>query len=74
MAKIIPAGKGRFMVRKVKRKYAFEVPDVPREEAEYLELVYSFRFPALPSGISGQTFSRWGCVLCCVCGVWCVCV
>ncbi len=58
MARIIPAGKGRFMVRRAKRKYAFEVPDVPREEAEYLELVYSYRFPALPADISGQTFSR----------------
>ena len=58
MSRVIPHGKGRFLVKKVRRKYAFEVPDVPRDEAEYLELVYSYKFPPLPQDCSGKTFSR----------------
>ncbi|ORX49875.1 hypothetical protein DM01DRAFT_363903 [Hesseltinella vesiculosa] len=39
------------------RKYAFELPGVPRE-AEYLKAVYGYNEPALPEQLSGRTFSR----------------
>ena len=39
---IIPRSKGQgFRCKQVKRKYAFEHQDVPREESEYLKVVYS---------------------------------
>jgi hypothetical protein len=66
MARIIPHGKGRFLVRKVRKNYAFEVPDVPRVESEYLELVYSFKFPPLSTELSGKTFSRCVDMLACL--------
>ena len=37
--------------------YAFEIEDVPTE-ADYLEVVYSSKHPALPSDLRGETFSR----------------
>lgn len=46
--------------RKVKpstRKYAFELPDVPKE-AEYLKLLYPYDKPALPMETEGDSFSR----------------
>ncbi|KAK5939515.1 DNA-directed DNA polymerase alpha catalytic subunit pol1 [Knufia obscura] len=46
--------------RKVKpstRKYAFELPDVPKE-AEYLKLLYPYDKPALPMEQEGETYSR----------------
>lgn len=46
--------------RKVKpcvRKYAFELPDVPKE-AEYLKLLYPYENSALPMDLQGETFSR----------------
>jgi DNA polymerase alpha subunit A len=58
MERIIPRGQGSYKVGAVDRKYAFEVPDVPRHEAKYLLLKYSFRFPPLPTDLSGTTFSR----------------
>ncbi|KAK2740212.1 DNA-directed DNA polymerase alpha catalytic subunit pol1 [Myotisia sp. PD_48] len=39
------------------RKYAFELPDVPKE-AEYLKLMYSYTKPTLPIDITGESFSR----------------
>jgi DNA polymerase alpha subunit A len=59
VVKVVPPGKGKFMVKKVRKNYAFELPGVPRHETEYLELKYSFKFPALPSDISGRTFSKY---------------
>lgn len=38
MGKLIPPDKGAFGSRPVKLKYAFEVPDVPRGETEYLQV------------------------------------
>ncbi|EEB06508.2 DNA polymerase alpha catalytic subunit [Schizosaccharomyces japonicus yFS275] len=38
-------------------KYAFELPDVPAE-TEYLHVLYSYKYPAFPFDLSGQTFSR----------------
>ncbi|KAK5104987.1 DNA-directed DNA polymerase alpha catalytic subunit pol1 [Lithohypha guttulata] len=46
--------------RKVKpstRKYAFELPDVPKE-SEYLKLLYPYDKPALPIETEGDSFSR----------------
>lgn len=46
--------------RKVKpstRKYAFELPDVPKE-AEYLKLLYPYDKPAIPMETEGDSFSR----------------
>jgi DNA polymerase alpha subunit A len=39
------------------KKYAFEHLDVP-ESAQFLEVQYSAKFPALPSDLQGETFSR----------------
>ena len=41
----------------VSRKYAFELPDVPRE-GSYLKVKYGFDEPALPADVSGSTFCR----------------
>eukprot|EP00095_Tigriopus_kingsejongensis_P006205 snap_masked-scaffold252_size238019-processed-gene-1.18 protein:Tk06205 transcript:snap_masked-scaffold252_size238019-processed-gene-1.18-mRNA-1 annotation:"dna polymerase alpha catalytic subunit" len=38
-------------------KYAFEYTDVP-DSADYLEVQYDPQFPALPSNLTGETFSR----------------
>ena len=46
--------------RKVKpctRKYAFELPNVPKE-GEYLKLLYPYDKNALPMDLQGETFSR----------------
>lgn len=41
---IIPRGEGQgFRCKSVKRKYAFEIETVPREETEYMKVVYSAR-------------------------------
>ena len=38
-------------------KYAFEYFDVPKE-ADYLQVMYSAKYPALPSNLTGETFSK----------------
>ncbi|CAO3592284.1 unnamed protein product [Absidia cylindrospora] len=40
-----------------KRKYAFELEDVPAE-SDYLKIQYSFKDPELPADINGLTYSR----------------
>ncbi|KAJ9098951.1 hypothetical protein QFC19_006175 [Naganishia cerealis] len=50
--------KGVFGIKKVLRKYAFELPDIPRGENEWYKVVYGFDQPALPSNIEGATFSK----------------
>lgn len=50
----------KVMTRKCKpstRKYAFELPDVPKE-AEYLKLLYPYDKPVLPMEQQGDTYSR----------------
>ncbi|KAK0623623.1 hypothetical protein B0T14DRAFT_428209 [Immersiella caudata] len=47
-------------VHKIKpctRKYAFELPDVPKE-TQYLKLLYPYTKPALDMNLKGETFSR----------------
>ena len=39
------------------RKYAFELPDIPRE-GEYLKLLYPYDKPVLPVDTTGETFSH----------------
>lgn len=58
MIRVVPPGKGQYRTRKVTKNYAFEMPNVPREETTYIELVYGFKFPPLPTDFSGKTFSR----------------
>ncbi|EIW58350.1 DNA-directed DNA polymerase alpha catalytic subunit POL1 [Trametes versicolor FP-101664 SS1] len=50
----IKAFKGKF----VKRKYAFGEKDVPREEKQWLKVVYGFNEPQLPNTASSPNFSR----------------
>jgi len=43
--------------RPVEKLYAFEHSDIP-DSGQYLEVVYSSQFPALPPDLTGETFSR----------------
>ncbi|KAI9281846.1 DNA polymerase family B-domain-containing protein [Sporodiniella umbellata] len=47
----------KYASKKVSRKYAFELPDVP-SESDYLKVLYSYEQPALTGNESGKTFSR----------------
>lgn len=52
--------KMKINTRKVKpcnRKYAFELPDVPKE-SEYLKLLYPYDKTTLPMDLQGETFSK----------------
>ncbi|KAI0285993.1 DNA polymerase alpha catalytic subunit [Russula aff. rugulosa BPL654] len=42
----------------VKRRYAFGESDVPREETQWLKVVYGFEEPQIPANVSSPTFSR----------------
>lgn len=44
-------------IKPCSRKYAFELPDVPKE-GDYLKLLYPYTKPALPNDQTGDTFSR----------------
>jgi DNA polymerase alpha subunit A len=44
-------------IKPCSRKYAFELPDVPKE-ADYLKLLYPYDKPAIPMDHQGETFSR----------------
>jgi DNA polymerase alpha subunit A len=50
----------QFAAKMVKRNYAFELPDIPREEHEYLKCVYPARFGPVPKEVAmgGRTFRR----------------
>ncbi|OJT03335.1 DNA polymerase alpha catalytic subunit [Trametes pubescens] len=50
----IKSFKGKF----VKRKYAFGEKDVPREEKQWLKVVYGFNEPQLPNTASSPNFAR----------------
>ena len=47
----------KFTSRRVTRRYAFDQSDVP-QESEYLQVMYSADYEALPMNASGKTFSR----------------
>lgn len=46
-----------FGCKRVQRRYAFEIPDIP-VEADYVKLVYPFSSPALVTTGTGRTFSH----------------
>lgn len=48
---------GMHKIKPCTRKYAFELPDVPKE-GEYLKLLYPYDKSVLPMDIKGETFSR----------------
>ena len=47
----------KFSSKRVTKKYAFELPDVP-SECEYLEVMYSAEYPAPPMNDKGRSYSR----------------
>ncbi|KAF4213684.1 hypothetical protein CNMCM8980_009275 [Aspergillus fumigatiaffinis] len=48
---------GMHKIKPCTRKYAFELPDIPKE-AEYLKLLYPYDKPTLPMETKGETFSH----------------
>ncbi|KAF1813024.1 DNA polymerase alpha catalytic subunit [Eremomyces bilateralis CBS 781.70] len=44
-------------IKSSSRKYAFELPDIPKE-ADYLKLLYPYNKPAIPMDLKGETFSH----------------
>jgi DNA polymerase alpha subunit A len=48
---------GSYKIKACTRKYAFELPDVPKE-ADYLEVLYPYDKPPLSTDLTGETFSR----------------
>jgi len=48
---------GMFKIKACTRKYAFELPDVPRE-AQYLKLLYPYTKPQIDMDAKGETYSR----------------
>lgn len=48
---------GMHKIKPCTRKYAFELPAIPRE-GEYLKLLYPYDKPALPVDLQGETFSH----------------
>ncbi|KAJ5333906.1 uncharacterized protein N7506_007689 [Penicillium brevicompactum] len=49
---------GMHKIKPSKRKYAFEMPGVPKEETDYLKLLYPYDKPVLPMETKGETFSN----------------
>ncbi|KUI54328.1 DNA polymerase alpha catalytic subunit [Cytospora mali] len=48
---------GMFKIKACSRKYAFELPDVPKE-AQYMKLLYPYTKPQIDAGTTGETYSR----------------
>ncbi|PHH86322.1 hypothetical protein CDD83_10414 [Cordyceps sp. RAO-2017] len=48
---------GMYKIKACSRKYAFELPDVPKE-TQYLKLLYPYNKPQIDMNASGETFSR----------------
>ncbi|KAK8139222.1 DNA polymerase alpha catalytic subunit [Apiospora sp. TS-2023a] len=48
---------GMHKIKACTRKYAFELPGIPKE-AQYLKLLYPYNKPALPMEVTGETFSH----------------
>ncbi|OTA66549.1 putative DNA polymerase alpha catalytic subunit [Hypoxylon sp. EC38] len=44
-------------IKSCTRKYAFELPDIPKE-AQYLKLLYPYTKPQIPAETTGETFSH----------------
>jgi DNA polymerase alpha subunit A len=47
----------QFKIKTSSRRYAFELPDIPKE-ADYLKTLYPYDKPALSMDLTGETFSR----------------
>lgn len=61
MPTLIPSQQDRkFKCKVVKRKYAFEYEDIPREESNYLKVVYSAKFaaPNVKQCTGGEYYER----------------
>ncbi|ROW14955.1 hypothetical protein VPNG_03385 [Cytospora leucostoma] len=48
---------GMFKIKGCTRKYAFELPDVPKE-AQYMKLLYPYTKPQIDAEATGETYSR----------------
>jgi DNA polymerase alpha subunit A len=48
---------GSYKIKPCTKKYAFELPDIPKE-ADYLEVLYPYDKPPLSIDLAGETFSR----------------
>jgi DNA polymerase alpha subunit A len=48
---------GMHKIKACNRKYAFELPDIPKE-GQYLKLLYPYTKPAIELGTKGETFSH----------------
>ncbi|MCJ1289454.1 DNA-directed DNA polymerase alpha catalytic subunit pol1 [Xylographa carneopallida] len=48
---------GMHKIKPCSRKYAFELPDIPKE-ADYLKLMYPHDKPSLPNDLKGESFSN----------------
>lgn len=48
---------GMYKIKACTRKYAFELPDVPKE-GQYLKLLYPYTKPQIDMNATGETFSR----------------
>ncbi|KAI9820246.1 MAG: DNA-directed DNA polymerase alpha catalytic subunit pol1 [Pycnora praestabilis] len=48
---------GMHKIKPCTRKYAFELPDIPKE-ADYLKMLYPYDKPGLPMDLKGETFSH----------------
>lgn len=48
---------GMHKIKPCSRKYAFELPGIPKE-ADYLKLLYPYTKPAIPMDTCGETFSH----------------
>ena len=58
-ASVLPRVAGASWAGKVvKRQYAFNDPTVPREETEYLKVVYNAKYPAPAQDLEGTHFSK----------------
>ncbi|KAI8222951.1 DNA polymerase alpha catalytic subunit [Colletotrichum sp. SAR 10_99] len=48
---------GMYKIKACKRKYAFELPGIPKE-AQYLKCLYPYTKPVIDGSATGETFSR----------------
>ena len=54
-------GIDNFVLKPVRRSYAFELAEVPRGEQWVLKVRYAASKPALPLGLSGKPADCWAC-------------
>ena len=55
-------GIDNFVLKPVRRSYAFELAEVPRGEQWVLKVRYPASKPALPLGLSGKLTDCWACL------------